>query len=320
MRLSIVTTLYRSAGHIDEFYARMTRAAAATTDDFEVVFVNDGSPDDSLEKAVALHRADPRVVVMDLSRNFGHHRAMMAGLGAARGELVFLIDSDMDEAPELIGPFLEAMQRQACDVVYGVQRQRRGGVLAVLWGELYYRLINALGDEKIPGNVATVRLMTREYVRHLVRHREREMVISRLWAATGFSQRPFPFDKRVSAHASTYTLSRRLRLVVDTVIAYGNAPLYIIFYTGFTIAMLSAAWLVFVLARSLIQPAGDSGWMSLIASVWMFGGLTLLTVSLVGISVAHIYTETKRRPYVIVRRIHRSDAVEPEARNASHRA
>lgn len=320
MRLSIVTTLYRSAGHIDEFYARMARAAGAITDDFEIVFVNDGSPDDSLGKAVAIHHADPRVVVVDLSRNFGHHRAMMAGLGAARGDLTFLIDSDLDEAPELVGPFLEAMRREACDVVYGVQRERRGGGISHLCGELFYRMINALGDEKIPRNVATVRLMTREYVRNLLRHREREMVISRLWAATGFSQRPFPFDKRVSSHASTYSLARRLRLVVDAVIAYGNAPLYLLFYTGLAIALLSAACLVFVLARFLTQPQSEPGWTTLIASVWMFGGLTLLTVSLIGIYVAHIHTETKRRPYVIVRRIYRSDAVEPEARNASHRA
>ena len=320
MRLSIVTTLYRSAGHVDEFYARTARAAAAITDNFEIIFVNDGSPDDSLEKVVALHRADPRVVVMDLSRNFGHHRAMMAGLGAARGELVFLIDSDLDEAPELIGPFLEEMRARACDVVYGVQRQRRGGAVVGMFGELYYRLINALGGEKIPRNVATVRLMTRDYVRNLVRHREREMVISRLWAATGFSQHPFEFDKQVSPHPSTYSLARRLRLVVDTVITFGNAPLYFIFYTGFGIAALAAAYLIFVLARYMMEPRSEPGWTSLIASVWMFGGLTLLTVSLIGIYVAHIHTETKRRPYVIVRRIYRSDPAEPEARHAPHRA
>ena len=312
MRLSIVTTLYQSAGNIDEFYARMTRAAAAITGDFEIIFINDGSPDDSLQKAVALHRADPRVVVMDLSRNFGHHRAMMAGLGAARGELVFLIDSDLDEAPELIGPFLGEMRARACDVVYGVQRRRRGGIVAGMFGEFYYWLTNALGTEKIPRNVATVRLMNRDYVRNLVRHREREMVISRLWAATGFSQQPFEFDKRVSAHPSTYSLARRLRLVVDTLIAFGNAPLYIMFYAGLGIAVLAAGYLALVLVVYMIEPRSEPGWTSLIASVWMFGGLTLLTVSLMGIYVANIHTETKRRPYVIVRRMYRSEPVEPE--------
>src|SRR5271167_816371 len=126
VKLSIVTTLYRSAGHIEEFYRRATKAAEAIADDIELVMVNDGSPDQSLDRALALHRADPRVVVVDLARNFGHHKAMMTGLAHASGDRVFLIDSDLEEEPELLIQFHERLMQGDCDVVFGVQETRRG--------------------------------------------------------------------------------------------------------------------------------------------------------------------------------------------------
>ena len=129
MRLSIVTTLYRSARHLDEFHARVSAAAARFTPDYEIVLVNDGSPDDSLAVALKLLERDDRVRIIDLARNFGHHKAMMTGLAEARGDLVFLIDSDLEEPPELLTEFAEAIHDGQADVVYGVQDQRRGGLV-----------------------------------------------------------------------------------------------------------------------------------------------------------------------------------------------
>src|SRR5262250_2139442 len=114
MQLSIVTTLYGSEHFIDEFHRRMVAAANEITEDFEIIFVNDGSPDDSLTRALALSEKDPRVIVVDLSRNFGHHKAMMTGLSYARGELVFLIDSDLEEQPELLGDFYNRLTTARC--------------------------------------------------------------------------------------------------------------------------------------------------------------------------------------------------------------
>ena len=117
MELSIVTTLYCSARYLDEFYARCCAAAEKITPDFEIIFVNDDSPDDSLELAVALYRRDPRVIVIDLSRNFGHHKAMMTGLAHARGRLVFLIDCDLEVNPLVLGNFYTKFQNSRADVV-----------------------------------------------------------------------------------------------------------------------------------------------------------------------------------------------------------
>ena len=306
MHLSIVTTLYKSSRFVDRFYARATEVASRITDDFEIIFVNDGSPDDSAEKAVALHHADPRVVVVDLSRNFGHHRAMMIGLNYARGEYVFLIDSDLDEDPALLNEFYEALTRQRCDVVYGVQNSRRGNLFEVLFGELFYWVINNLGGERIPRNLATVRLMTKRYVRALVRHREREMIISRLWVATGFEQIPMEIAKAKSERPSTYSLGRRLRMVVDHLTTFTNVPLYFLFYIGLGTAFLSGLYLTYVVLRYAFVGDAMPGWTSLIASVWMFGGLSLFAISMIGIYVAHIFSETKSRPYAIVRQLYQA--------------
>lgn len=136
MKLSIVTTLYQSAAYIDEFHRRASEQAKILAgDDYEIVMVNDGSPDDSLQRAVELHRVDPHVVVVDLSRNFGHHKAFMTGLAYSRGAKVFLIDSDLEEQPEWLAEFGDKLQKTGADSVYGVQANRRGGAVERLTGQ-----------------------------------------------------------------------------------------------------------------------------------------------------------------------------------------
>src|SRR4051812_38723578 len=165
MRLSIVTTLYRSAAHLAEFHRRITAAALQVTDDYELIFVNDGSPDDSQAVAVELSKSDPKLSVVELSRNFGHHKAIMTGLQRARGEWVFLIDCDLEEEPELLLPFWKEAEDKASDVVFGVQRHRKGGWFERLSGAIFYWLINRLSTYPVPPNLVTVRLMRQSYVR-----------------------------------------------------------------------------------------------------------------------------------------------------------
>ena len=204
MKLSIVTTLYRSTATIDEFYQRALAAAERITDDIELIMVNDGSPDDSLEHALALHAADARVVIVDLARNFGHHKALMTGLAQARGDLVFMIDSDLEEEPEVIEHFHQRLAQGDCDVVYGVQEARRGGIVERATGALFFSLANALSDQSIPRNNVMARLMTRNYVRALIRHRDREFVLIHLFQLTGYRQVALPVRK-LPRSASTYS-------------------------------------------------------------------------------------------------------------------
>jgi len=306
MKLSIVTTLYRSAPYIEEFCRRAFEAARDMTDDVELIMVNDGSPDDSLVHALQVQRADPRVVVVDLSRNFGHYKAMMTGLAHARGDLVFLIDSDLEEPPEDLRRFYDRFRRGHCDVVYGVQETRsHGGFFERTGGAVFFALVDALGDRPLPRNLVTSRLMTASYVKALVRHRDREFVISDLWETTGFRQTSIVVAKQ-STSPSTYSILKRIDLAVKHLTTSSTRLLYLVFYLGLLIFITSIGMVLFYLVRYLTNGIGVSGFASQIISLWFLGGLITLVLGILGIYMASILAETKRRPYTVVRAVHRA--------------
>jgi putative glycosyltransferase len=311
MKLSIVTTLYRSAGTIEEFYRRSVKTAESLGYDLELIVVNDGSPDDSLERALAVQRDDPRVVVVDLARNFGHHKAMMIGLSYARGDRVFLLDSDLEEEPEDLFRFHERFAQGDCDVVYGVQEKRRGSFLQRLPGEVFFSLVEAVTDQPIPRNVVGSRLMTREYVRALIRHRDREFLMTHLMTLTGFRQVPVAIHK-LSLSPSSYSLRMRVEMAIKFLTTTSTRLLYLILYLGVLIFGLSTAVIIYYLIRYLSVGIGVDGFTSQIVSIWFFGGLITLILGILGIYIANILAETKRRPYAVVRHVHRAQIVGKE--------
>lgn len=304
MKLSIVATLYGSEPYVAEFHRRASAAARALVgSSYELVLVNDGSPDRSLDLAVALSRKDPRVVVVDLSRNFGHHKAMMTGLAHARGEKVFLIDSDLEEEPEWLAPFARRLAAGRADVVYGVQERRKGGAFERYSGQWFYRLFRLFTGLALPENVATARLMSRRYVDALLRHDEREVFLLGLWQATGFLQLAEPVRKH-SSSATTYTLRLKLALLLNSVTSFSNAPLIGIFYTGAGISVLASLYIVYLTFKWAFQAQNVSGWTSVMASIWFIGGMVISFIGVIGIYLSKIFSETKRRPYTIVRRVY----------------
>jgi putative glycosyltransferase len=307
MKLSIVTTLYKSAPHVEEFHRRASSAARGITEDYEIVMVDDGSPDDSLAIACALAKADSRLRVVELSRNFGHHKALMTGLDHARGDLCFLIDSDLEENPELLSTFVEALEASGADVVYGYQEDRKGALGERLTGYIAYWLFKLLIGFPVPRNHVTVRLMRRDYVESLLMHRERQAVIGGLWIITGFKQLGVAVDK-LSKGKTTYTIWRRWQMLVDSVASFSELPLVGIFYLGVVISMLSGVIGLALLLGKLFRGQILAGWTSVMISVWLLGGLLILCIGVVGIYISKIFIETKNRPYSIVRRIHRQDA------------
>lgn len=303
MELSIVSTLYRSAPHVAEFCRRMIAAAEQVTSDFELVLVNDGSPDQSLAVALEQQRAEQRIRIIDLSRNFGHHPAILAGLRCARGKLVFLIDCDLEEDPAWLPRFRAELQRSGADVVYGVQDARRGGWFERVTGWGFYTLFNALSSVPLSRNLVTARLMTRRYVDALTQYEEREIFMAGLWAATGFQQVPLTVEKLRRAPTS-YGLLKRIQYVVIAITSFSNLPLVFVFYLGCLIsggALLAAAYLV---VRRLFFKELLSGWPSLIVSIWLLGGITIFCLGIVGVYLARVYSETKRRPSVIIRAVY----------------
>lgn len=300
MRLSIVTTLYASAPYLGEFYRRITAAAEQITEDYELIFVNDGSPDQSLEVALNLAKGNARVVVADLSRNFGHHKAIRTGLSYASGERVFLIDCDLEEVPELLIEFNRRMDSGGADVVYGVQPARTGSLFRRWSGALYFWLVNALADTKIPRNFLLVRLMSRRYVGALLRYPERTFVFSCLSMLTGFAQQSVPVT-RINKATTVYSYPRLARVLVDTIVCSGSRPLLLGALVGATaVAIGGASILLFPFAKGT-GGEHSAGWILALVSVWLAGGLSALAAGSVGRRLAALLDEVRKRPLTTVR-------------------
>jgi putative glycosyltransferase len=304
MKLSIVTTLYQSASNIHEFYNRASAASQVLAGmDYEIIFVNDGSPDESLNLAVEISKRDPCIVVIDLSRNFGHHKSMMIGLRYAKGDQVFLIDSDLEEDPEWLLSFSKDFQDNDCDVVFGVQENRKGGWFERYSGQIFYKVFKLLTKLPLANNIVTSRLMTRRYVEALLLHEERELFMAGLWLITGFKQHPRVVNKHQRS-MTTYTLGRKVSLFIDSITSFSSIPLMAIFYIGATLSFISFISIIPLVISWFFFEKPIAGWTSVIASIWLLGGMIISFIGVIGIYLSKIFSEVKQRPNAIVRQIY----------------
>ena len=310
VELSIVTTMFRSAAFVAEFHRRSSEAATSLALSYEIVFVNDGSPDDSLEKARALIEKDAHVRVIDLSRNFGHHRALMVGLEHARGQRVFLIDCDLEEDPLALPEFFAEMKRTHVDVVYGVQNARNGGIVRVLGGAWFWKIFNLVSEVTVNPRVITARLMTRRYVDALLRFREQELFLAGMFALTGFEQIPMPVKKEARSGTS-YTIHKRFALLINAITSFSSRPLIHIFYLGLTISLFAGIAALYLVAQSLISGDYLIGWPSVIVSIWLLGGISIFCIGVIGVYLAKVFQEVKNRPLSIVRNVYERPADDP---------
>ncbi len=306
MDLSIVTTMYNSAPYLEEFYNRICFAAEKITDYYEIILVNDGSPDNSLNIAISLYDRNERVIIIDLSRNFGQHKAMMVGLAHAKGKLIFLVDCDLEEEPELFGKFYSEIKNSGADVVYGVRDTRKGRLFERITGNLFYKLFNLFSTYPVPPNPLNARLMSQRYVASLIEHKEREFFMAGLWEITGFKQVPLIVEKH-SKDSSSYTLRRKISIFVNAITSFSNQPLVFIFYLGCAIMFFSSIAALYLIVRRIFIKIFLSGWPSLIVSVWFLGGLTIFCLGIIGIYLSKIFIETKQRPYAVIRKIYEKD-------------
>jgi len=298
-RISIVTSLYRVAPYVEEFHTRARAALEKIPGDHEFVFVDDGSPDDSGERVRALIARDPGVRLVELSRNFGQHRALWTGLQHARGEFVFMVDADLEEDPALVASFYALMQEKPgeLDMVYGVMEARKGGAMERVGGALFYSLMDRLSDVPLPRNVLNARLMTRDYVDSLLKFGDVEPFLGVLMELNGFRQRAVTCPKG-SREGSAYTFRRRLRLALDAIFASSTKPFAWIFWAGGWTGAIGLAGIAGTLAGG-----GGAAAMAL-ASVWLLGGLVLMAVGTVGAYVGRVLAQTRGRPVAIVRRVY----------------
>jgi putative glycosyltransferase len=307
LRVSIVTTLYNSAPFVEEFFKRSIAAVSSVTDDIEIVFVDDGSPDESLSLARSLVGGDVDVKVVELSRNFGHFQAVMTGLGHADGDLVFLLDSDLEEPPELFAelyaPIGAAPANDPVDVGFGVARRRKGGLVERIGGALFYRLLNSLSGFDIPVNAVMARVMTRRYVQALLTHQERELYLNGVMTITGFRQVAVPVDKS-GKDTTTYTRLHRLSVALRAITAFSDRPLTFILVGGLALSTVAAIGVIFLVTSVAVFGVDyASGWASLLAGLCFFSGLTLASIGVLGFYLGRVFVEVKARP-VIVKAVH----------------
>jgi putative glycosyltransferase len=303
-RYSIVATLYCSAPFLDEFVARCLAVGEQAGGDFELILVDDGSPDDALPRAIAMAARDPRIRVAELSRNFGHHAAVLTGMRLARGEFVFLVDSDLEEEPELLLTFKDLMEKSGADVVFGVHEQKSGTVFRRFTSGSFWRLFNALSETRTVENICNVRLMNRRYVDALLSLPERNIFLGGMFAWPGFYQLPAMVNRQLRREVSTYNLLRRIALMGRSIVAFSTKPLVLIFSLGVSICVLSILMVLFFVAVRLLVGTQPSGFTAIVVSIWFLGGLILASLGTLGLYIAHIYTEAKGRPVAIIRRIY----------------
>jgi len=304
MQLSIVSTLYYSAPYLDEFIQRVCASAQQISSDYELILVNDGSPDDSLQKALVIQHQNKHLKVVDLSRNFGHHEAGMTGIEQAQGDYVFLIDSDLEEAPELLLEFWQEMQiHQEVDVIYGVQEERKGGWFEQFSGYLFYIIFNKLSSVKIATNALTVRLMKKNYVQAITQYQERNLFVAGIMAHAGFNQQEWTVTKK-SKEISSYTLTKRLKLFVTCLTSFSTKPLEYLFAIGCGILLFSVlAMLLFCLNYLFLNQIITNIQAISLASGFIIGSV-LSCAGLLGLYLSMLVTEIKKRPRTIIKKIY----------------
>ena len=304
MKLSIITTLFSSSPYLEAFFKSASFVARDfAEEDYEIIFVNDESPDNSLMVAIELAKEDSRIKIIDLSRNFGHHKAMMTGMKYSSGDIVFLLDSDLEESPEYLKDFFNEMNLTGADVVYGVQDSRKGGRFEKLSGAMFWKFLKIITGLPFQKNLSTMRLMKKNYVEALTQHNEHEIFIAGLWLITGFNQRPI-FIKKDSKDKSSYSFRSKISLLVNSVTSFSNKPLVAIFYAGFFIFISSLGYIFYLIYRKLFLLQSLAGWTSVMASVWFLGGLIISFLGIIGIYLSKMFIETKNRPYSIVKKVH----------------
>jgi putative glycosyltransferase len=305
MKLSIVATLYHSEAYIFEFYNRCRAAILPITSDYEFIFVNDGSPDNSREEVLEIQKNDSNVVLIDLSRNFGHHKAMFTGLKFTTGDFIYLIDTDLEEEPESVTQlFSEMNSASGVDVVYGIQPSRKGGLMERLSGKLFYTVFHLLAELPYPADTLTCRIMTRNYVNNVLAFNEKNLDIWGIFELAGFRQKGI-LIKKGHKGTSTYTFTKKLRHAIDSITSLSHKPLYLVFLLGLIMVIGSFLASMFVLYRKLVHATDVEGWTSLMLSVWFVGGIILFVLGIISIYLSKIFIEIKNRPLTVVRGVYR---------------
>jgi dolichol-phosphate mannosyltransferase len=315
--ISIVIPCYNEADVLPLLKNRLTKALQPLSLGWETIFVDDGSSDRTFEILTQIHREDSRFKILSFSRNFGHQAAILAGLHAATGSLVAVIDADLQDPPEIISTCLD-LSAQGYDVVYAVRRKRKEGLLKRAAYKIFYRLLDRVSDVPIPLDSGDFCLMRRRVVDVIKAMSESNLFVRGLRAWTGFRQVSLEYEREARAAGETkYPFSKLCRLAADGILSFSIVPLRCATYFGFLAMALSLLGIVFVI---LWRVSGFAfmghraqelpGWAAVVGALLFVSGVQLLMLGVIGEYIGRIYHEVKRRPRWIVKSQLGFDSVE----------
>jgi glycosyltransferase involved in cell wall biosynthesis len=303
-KLSVVIPSYNEEAVIHELYRRVTGACRSLVGDrYELVFVNDGSFDETWAILKELARNDDRIVAVDLSRNHGHQLALSAGLSLARGERILVIDADLQDPPELLPEMMRLMDDGA-DVVYGQRVERDGETwFKKVSARAFYRLLLRITDVPIPPDTGDFRLMSRQVLNALLAMPEQQRFIRGMVTWIGFRQVPLEYrrDKRFAGETK-YSLHKMVTFAIDAITGFSTAPLRVSLYIAVSFIVIAAFLVIFVLF-SWLYLGTVHGWASLFLVMLIFASVQLFALAVIGEYLGRVYMQTKQRPLFIIREI-----------------
>ncbi len=303
--LSIVVPMHNESQNVQAFYDRVAGVLDGLGETWEIVCVNDGSRDDTLAQLTELHGRDPRVKVIDLSRNFGKEIALTAGLDHATGDAVIPIDADLQDPPELI-PELLAKWREGYEVVNATRRSRQGETwVKKATANAFYRALEKMTSIRIPRNTGDFRLISRPAMDALRRLPERNRFMKGLFAWVGFRQATVYFDRHPRhAGVTTWNYWRLWNLALDGITSFSSLPLRIWSYLGAGIALCAFFYASFLILRTLFFGIDLPGYASIMVTILFIGGIQLIGLGVLGEYLGRIFEEVKQRPMYLIRESH----------------
>lgn len=302
IRYSIVVPVYNEEPVAKESYKRLKQVMDSTQEEYELIFVNDGSRDKTEEIISEICKQDKNVRLINFSRNFGHQTAITAGMDYSSGQAVVVIDADLQDPPEVILEMI-AKWKEGYDVVYGQRLKRKGETFfKKVTAKMFYRLLAAMTSVDIPVDTGDFRLIDRKVCDVMSSLTEKNRYVRGLVSWVGFRQTAVTYvrDERFAGETK-YPLKKMLKFAMDGITTFSYKPLKISTYIGFLVSALSFVYLIVVLCLRLFTDTTVTGWASTLAVSLMFNGVILMMLGIIGEYIGRIYDETKNRPLYIVR-------------------
>ena len=299
--ITFVIAAYNEQAALPLMHARLARVMDTLDADSQVLYVDDGSRDDTWAVMQQLAAQDPRVVLLRLARNFGKELALTAGLDHVDTDAAMVLDADGQDPPELAPQFV-AMWREGYDVVYGTRSRRDGETwLKRVTAAAFYRVMARLSDTSIPRDTGDFRLISRRVLDALKQMRERQRFMKGLFAWVGFRQVSFPYEREARvAGGSKFNYWRLWNLALEGITSFSTVPLRLATYVGLLTAMVAFGWGLWIIARTVLWGDPVQGWPSLMTAMLFLGGLQLVALGIVGEYLGRLYVEVKQRPLYLV--------------------